>query len=127
MVFTCFVGLLGCMSGLHATNGDQDPPYPQAEARPAAVDMGEVVQGSLLRGSFSIKNTGGKPLLIAQVRSSCGVMIPAWPRDPIAPGDSATIGFRYDTGRKGPFHRLITIHTNARQKTLVVEVRGIVR
>lgn len=122
-----FVLLLSSFSGVYAKNGKQEPPYPRAVVRPSAVDLGEVARGSLLRSSFTIQNTGDAPLRIAQVRSSCGVMIPAWPRDPIAPGDSTVIGFRYDTGRMGPFLRLITIHTNARQKTMVVEVSGIVR
>ncbi len=101
--------------------------YPYAVIRPAQINLGVAETGSMMRGRFTIYNEGEEALLIAGVRSSCGMMIPSWPSAPIVPGDSAIIQIRYDTSRVGSFTRLLTIHSNARQKTLVVGVHGEVR
>lgn len=98
--------------------------YPYAVVRPAQIDLGVAETGSMMRGRFYIINEGQESLLVASVRSSCGMMIPSWPSAPIAPGDSASIQVRYDSSRVGPFTRLITIHTNAWQKTLIIGVSG---
>lgn len=66
-------------------------------------------------------------MIVARVRSSCGLLITSWPASPLKTGEQATISFRYDTSRPGPFRRNIIVHTNAWQGTLVIPVKGEVR
>jgi hypothetical protein len=98
--------------------------YPYAELAATAIDLGKIAQGRQASGSITLTNTGEHPLLIGTVRSSCGLMIPSWPTGAIAPGAQATINFRYDGSRIGAFERIISIHTNAWQKTIQVKVSG---
>lgn len=123
-----FLLLLACISGGLAA---ETPPvevlrseYPYAELEKDAIDLGKIAQGRQAPGSIVLTNTGQHPLLIGTVRSSCGLMIPSWPTQAIAPGAQATISFRYDGSRIGPFERIISIHTNAWQKTIQVKVSG---
>jgi hypothetical protein len=127
IVYTFLFVLAGFPGLIAQEKADATSNFPSAVVRPTLIDMGIAETGSMMRGRFTIYNEGKEALLIAGVRSSCGMMIPSWPSAPIVPGDSAIIQLRYDTSRVGPFTRLLTIHSNARQKTLVVGVHGEVR
>lgn len=98
--------------------------YPYAELNQKEITFDSLKQGSVLAGTIVIKNEGARDLVIAQVRSSCGLMIQSWPTSPVQPGKEVSIHFRYDSQRLGAFERFITIHTNAWQKDIVVKIRG---
>jgi hypothetical protein len=98
--------------------------FPFAELSASEVDLGIIARGSHAQGSVTIQNTGVHPLMIATVRSSCGIMASSWPRQPVEPGAKVSISFRYDARAVGPFERIITIHTNAWQKDLRLKVKG---
>ncbi|GEM_PF-1357220 len=98
--------------------------YPYASLSEEVIDMGVMAAGSNGDGYITLSNLGKPDLLIARVRSSCGLMIPTWPEAAINQGDTVRIRFRYNTSRLGQFERKITIHTNAWQKNLIVTVKG---
>lgn len=98
--------------------------YPYATLAAEEIDMGKLPKGSSNDGFIFLTNQGEPDLLIARIRSSCGLVIPSWPDAPISQGDTVRIRFRYNTNRLGPFERKITIHTNAWQKNLFVTVKG---
>ncbi len=98
--------------------------HPYALLESDTIDLGVLAQGNRASGQIRLTNQGSGELLIARVRSSCGLMTPAWPDKGIRTGKEAVIGFRYDTRRLGPFTRKVIIHTNAWQRTLVLTVIG---
>ena len=98
--------------------------YPYAVLSNDTIDMGTIESGSRATGYIRLRNEGTPDLLIAKVRSSCGLMIPTWPTEAIRKEEEVTITFRYNTNRIGPFTRNIIIHTNSYQKTLIVPVYG---
>ncbi len=98
--------------------------YPYAVLTADTIEMGSVQAGERFTGRITLTNEGKPDLIIAKVRSSCGLMIPNWPSEPIQQGKDVTINFRYNTNRLGPFTRNIIIHTNGYKKTLVVPVYG---
>lgn len=106
--------------------GDEDPRtrYPYVVVEPEGFEFGRVTTGQPIAGKIELSNEGAYDLLIAKARSSCGLMIQTWPSAPVKPGGKVVISFRFDSNRTGPFKRLITIHTNAWQKNLVLEVKG---
>ncbi|MGB1038011.1 MAG: DUF1573 domain-containing protein [Bacteroidia bacterium] len=62
---------------------------------------------------YKMYNKGNMPLVLTNVRSSCGCYVPTWPRAPLPPGDSAYIIGRYDSrGRPGAFSKSMTINSN---------------
>ena len=63
-------------------------------------DFGEVSEGTIVEHSFHFTNTGKKPLLISNARSTCGCTVPQWPRDPVMPGESAVIEVKFNTSNK---------------------------
>ncbi len=83
------------------------------EFKTETINYGTVVKGedSGIR-YFEFTNTGDAPLLITNVRSSCGCTIPSYPKTPIAPGKSDKIEVKYNMA-KGPISKTITVETNA--------------
>ncbi len=87
-------------------------------------DYGVVTQNGDGKFSFTFENTGKEPLIIQNVRSSCGCTVAKRPTEPILPGESASISVKYDTRRLGPFHKNITVTSNADNKTVVLKIKG---
>ncbi len=98
--------------------------YPYAVIEKDTIDLGVLKQGIAARSHVIVRNEGRYDLIIAGVRSSCGLMIPNWPTEAVSTNEEAVINFRYNASRLGPFERKITIHTNAAQRTIVITVLG---
>lgn len=88
------------------------------------IDYGEIEQGADPLRVFKFTNTGTEPLIISNAKGSCGCTVPKWPKDPILPGETATIEVRYDTNRIGPFQKTVTITTNEATPTHTLKIKG---
>lgn len=124
-----FILLLLCTMAFNARGGNQDAEtlksqYPWAVVEKDTFDLGAIEQGSTARNHITVRNEGRHDLIIAGVRSSCGLMIPNWPADPVRRNEEVVINFRYNASRLGVFERKIILHTNAYQKTIIVTVLG---
>ncbi len=75
-------------------------------------DYGNVKSGADGIRYFTVKNTGDKPLIISEVKPSCGCTKPEWSKDPILPGKTAQIKVGYNTSIKGSFNKLIEVYSN---------------
>lgn len=75
--------------------------------------------------TFKFKNTGTVPLILNNVRASCGCTTPKWTRDPIAPNGSGEITVSYDPkNRPGAFTKSITVGSNAENSTVNLTITG---
>jgi hypothetical protein len=77
------------------------------------IDYGKVSKDSDdgLR-TFEFKNTGDAPLIITDVRSTCGCTVPSKPKEPIMPGKTGKIDVKYNM-HPGPIRKTITVESNA--------------
>lgn len=74
---------------------------------------------------FEFKNEGMEPLVLSNVRASCGCTTPKWTREPIEPGQTGTITVTYNpNGRPGKFQKTITVTSNASNATAKLFIRG---
>lgn len=90
-------------------------------------DYGVMMVGDNGNFSFKFKNTGGEPLIIQNVSSSCGCTVAKKPEAPIMPGATDEITVRYDTRRLGVFHKTVTITSNADNPSVVLTIKGEVK
>ncbi|MCB9185762.1 MAG: DUF1573 domain-containing protein [Flavobacteriales bacterium] len=88
------------------------------------IDYGTIENGSDGNREFKFTNVGTEPLIISNAKGSCGCTTPEWPKDPIAPGASATIKVHYDTKRTGNFTKTVTLTSNATEATKVLTIKG---
>ena len=74
---------------------------------------------------FEFKNEGMTPLVLSNVRASCGCTTPKWTREPIEPGQTGQITVIYNpNGRPGRFQKTITITSNATEATKRLYIKG---
>jgi hypothetical protein len=84
-------------------------------------DFGTVSFGKPAQHEFVFTNTGKTPLILSDVKASCGCTTPTWSKAPIAPGKTGSIIVAYDTKRAGMVEKKVTVTSNAR--TPVKEIR----
>ena len=75
--------------------------------------------------TFIFKNTGTTPLILNDVRASCGCTTPKWTRDPVAPNGSGEITVSYDPkNRPGSFNKSVTVGSNAENSSVMLTISG---
>ncbi|MDQ1771351.1 DUF1573 domain-containing protein [Labilibaculum sp. A4] len=75
--------------------------------------------------SFEFINTGNQPVIINQVRSSCGCTSPEWSKEPVAPGQKGFVKATFDPkNRPGPFNKSITITANTNPAITILRISG---
>ncbi|MDA3910145.1 MAG: DUF1573 domain-containing protein [Bacteroidales bacterium] len=90
-------------------------------------DYGTITQGADGNCEFGFTNNGQKPLVLSNVRASCGCTVPTWPKEPIQPGETGVIKVKYDTKRVGSFNKSITVSSNAENSTVILRIKGNVK
>lgn len=76
--------------------------------------------------TFEFTNTGDEPLIIKDVRSSCGCTVPSKPKNPILPGKSDVITVKYNMN-PGTIRKTITVESNAinyTEGTVALKIKG---
>jgi hypothetical protein len=91
----------------------QDPNAPVIEFESELIDYGKIDLNADGVRVFKFKNTGKSPLIISNIKSSCGCTVPKKPTEPIMPGKTGKIEVKYDTKRLGGFSKMITVSSNA--------------
>ncbi|MFO7939268.1 MAG: DUF1573 domain-containing protein [Bacteroidales bacterium] len=74
--------------------------------------------------TFTFKNTGKDPLILTNVRSSCGCTVPQWPKEPFKKRKEGTITIKYDTRIVGAFSKTIRVYSNATNSPIVLTIKG---
>jgi hypothetical protein len=74
--------------------------------------------------AFWFTNDGSEPLIITMVKTSCGCLVPSYPKEPIMPGERNVIKVHYDTNRIGPINKSVTVSTNISDYPIVLRVLG---
>lgn len=89
-----------------------------------AHDYGTIEKGGDGNCAFTFTNKGQKPLVLSNVRASCGCTVPQWPREPIAPGEQGEIKVKYNTQTIGAFSKSITVNSNAANTVVRLRITG---
>jgi len=91
------------------------------------IDYGKVYRGED-NGSriFEFTNTGNAPLVITDVKSTCGCTVPSKPKEPIMPGKTGEIEVKYNMA-VGPISKSVTVETNAvnhENGVVILKIKG---
>ena len=123
VVFLC---VLNTVTFTQEPHKEQKLLHPRLQIEADSIDYSTILQNSNTTKRIKITNDGDIPLRIFNVRSSCGISIPSWPRQPIEPGDEAFIQIRYDSSNPGPINRNLIIHSNSPENTKIIKIKGYV-
>lgn len=90
------------------------------------LDLGKVTYQKPAEVEFKFTNRSAAPILITKVKASCGCTATSYPREPVAPGQTATIKAKYSAASRGTFNKTIVVTTNSEPATTVLSLKGIV-
>ena len=97
---------------------------PEISFEKTVIDYGTVDKGANGVRDFVFTNTGDAPLIISNVKSTCGCTIPKKPEKPILPGESDKIQVKYDTKRVGFIRKSISVTSNASNPNVILKITG---
>jgi hypothetical protein len=90
------------------------------------IDYETIQQHSDGKRTFTFTNKGEAPLVISQVKTSCGCTVANYTKAPILPGKTGEIEVVYDTKRLGTFHKSITVMSNAEETQKILRIKGVI-
>jgi hypothetical protein len=99
---------------------------PKIEFENQVHDFGTILQGGNGTYEFVFINEGKEPLILNNVKSSCGCTKPEWSSEPVKHGDKAAVKVGYNTRLVGPFTKTITVFSNASNSTVTLTIKGTV-
>jgi len=99
-------------------------PYGVFEFEAESHDFGPIKQGDEVEYTFKFKNVGEAPLVIADIKASCGCTLPSWPKEPVAPNEEGEILVKFNSkGKVGLQQKNITITANVEGGQKVVSIK----
>lgn len=119
LIAVLFVGLMSLGSFAQETQA-------KIEFKTDVIDYGTIEKGADGVRTFEFTNTGDAPLVISNVKSTCGCTVPKKPKGPIMPGETGEIEVKYDTKRVNPIRKTITVFSNAETPTVALKIKGLV-
>ena len=91
-------------------------------------DFGEIENGTPVETVFSYTNTGKAPLVITDIKSSCGCTVPQdWSKEPLAPGDSGKFTVKFNGSGKNKVSKTVTVTANTEKGKETVKITAFVK
>ncbi|WP_406684167.1 DUF1573 domain-containing protein [Seonamhaeicola sp. MEBiC1930] len=101
--------------------------FPVLEFDKTEHDFGEIEKGTNVSTVFKYKNTGEAPLVITDIKSSCGCTVPQdWSREPLAPGDSGEFSVKFNGSGANKVSKTITVTANTEKGKELVKITAFV-
>ena len=88
------------------------------------LSMGDFSWQEERQGTFRLKNTGEKPLVMQDVVTSCGCLTVDYSQEPVMPGKETVIGVTYKADSPGYFNKVVTVYCNAEDSPIRLRVSG---
>lgn len=90
-------------------------------------DFGTIVNGTPVETKFKYTNTGKAPLVVSNIKSTCGCTVPQdWSREPLAPGESAEFTVKFNGKGANQVTKTITLTTNTEKGTEQVRIKAFI-
>lgn len=87
-------------------------------------DFGKITQGKPVTHEFQFSNVGTEPIIISEVRPSCGCSVAEFTKTPIKPGESGMVSVKFDAAAKGPFTKHLTVRSNTKTPIRTLVIKG---
>ena len=101
-----------------------DKPMTTASIDRTSADMGAFGWQQPQTVTFTLTNTGNKPLAIEMVDTSCGCVTVDYEQEPVRPGGSIALHVTYKAEQPEHFHKTVTVYCNTKDSPLRLTVKG---
>ena len=90
-------------------------------------DFGTIMDGQAQETVFSYTNTGEAPLVITEIKSTCGCTVPQdWSRAPLLPGESSQFTVKFNGKGMNKTSKTVTIKANTQKGTESVRISAFI-
>ena len=90
-------------------------------------DFGTIEDGAAQETVFSYTNTGDAPLVISEIKSTCGCTVPQdWSRAPLLPGESSQFTVKFNGKGANKTTKTVTINANTQNGSESVRILSLI-
>ncbi|WP_100612025.1 DUF1573 domain-containing protein [Confluentibacter lentus] len=102
--------------------------FPILQFEKTTHDFGEIEANQAVETVFKYTNTGDAPLVITDIKSSCGCTVPQdWSREPLAKGESGQFTVNFNGSGSNSVSKTITVTANTEKGTETVRITAFVK
>ncbi|MGE5944755.1 MAG: DUF1573 domain-containing protein [Flavobacteriales bacterium] len=102
--------------------------FPILQFEETSHDFGEIEANQAVETVFKYTNTGDAPLVITDIKSSCGCTVPQdWSREPLAKGESGQFTVKFNGSGSNKITKTITVTANTEKGTETVNITAFVK
>ena len=87
-------------------------------------NFGKIQQGKPVSVEFVFTNAGSTPLVISNVKGSCGCTVTEYTKEPIAPGKQGNVKATYTAAAMGAFNKSVRVTANVEGGTETLFIKG---
>jgi len=106
LVILIIMACLSCHNeeavGIDAKEMADTTTYTRVQWMDSVVNFGSIPMGEQAQVAFRFRNTGAKPLYIANVRAGCGCTVADYTKGAIAPGGEGVVTGAFDSNKSHP-------------------------
>ncbi len=89
-----------------------------------SMDFGQIPHNEPIVVEFKFQNPGMLPLVITNVKPSCGCTVADYPKEPVPAGGEGSIRVTFDAKSTGYFSKTISVHTNTEERITDLFIKG---
>ena len=90
-------------------------------------DFGQIMNGTPVETVFSYTNTGKSPLVVTNIKSTCGCTVPqGWSKEPLMPGASSQFTVKFNGKGANKISKTITLTTNTEKGNEQVRISAFI-
>lgn len=87
-------------------------------------DFGKVEKGKPINFEYNFTNSGDIPLIISNVKASCGCTVTDYTTEAIKPGESGMVKATYNASKVGVFSKSVTVIANTNEDPVILVLKG---
>jgi hypothetical protein len=87
-------------------------------------DFGKIPQGTPVTTVFEFTNVGTDPLILTEVRPTCGCTIADYTKTPVKAGEKGIIKITYNAAVAAPFNKTIVVTSNSKTPQKFLNIVG---
>ena len=111
-----------------ATERDSQIVFPSISFDKTLHDFGEITNGTPVETIFSYTNSGRSPLVVTDIKSTCGCTVPqGWSKSPLMPGESSQFSVKFNGKGANKVSKTITLTTNTENGREQVRITAFVK
>ncbi len=116
--------LFAVILGFAFTASAQDNQKAEFKFNEEKHDFGKIQQGTPVTTVFEFTNIGKEPLILTEVKPTCGCTIADYTKAPVKSGEKGTIKITYNAAAISPFNKTIVVKSNSKTPEKYLNIVG---